>query len=307
MRGIGYAINYRPDCREFVIRGINIYGQLYGTESTDEHAELRIVDENFEFLYFSTFPHTLFTEEANWVLIDVPDIVTDKPFYVLLQTNSPKSHGIRISYDSSSNKGSKIITGWQLADWSNYLGSIPNNRYGNWMIRIIGASTDASDPITWHITDYMPIWTFEEVVGALDTPKKLSQWMVKNITSESWYEREKKTGVIYNPSPEETFETRSGNCRVFAVFACYILQHHGYEAEILTIKVASDERKNHVVCVYTNSNGSFYTINNGQLQGPFQTYEDIAFDHHPDWSKYTIHHSWEDYQKSKGPDKTGYR
>ena len=175
------------------------------------------------------------------------------------------------------------------------------------MIRVVGTPAEEGTPVTPSASKTMEgSAEFQETVSSLDNPEKLSQWMIENIKGESWYEREKESGTSYTPSPDETFETRSGNCRVFAVFACYILQYHGYEAEILGIKVESNESMNHVVCVY-RSGDSFYVINNGRMEGPYQNYEDIASAHHEGWSSYEIHYSWESYQQLKRPDVTIYR
>lgn len=171
------------------------------------------------------------------------------------------------------------------------------------MVRVVGMPTDEVVSVpSLSFQEVEGTEEFRETVSSLDNPEKLSQWMIDNIKGESYYEREKEGGARYTPSPDETFETRSGNCRVFATFACYILQYHSYEAEILSIKVESDESMNHVVCVY-RSDGSLYVINNGRIEGPYQNYEDIAFAHHEGWSSYEIHYSWDKYQKMGPPDR----
>jgi len=147
---------------------------------------------------------------------------------------------------------------------------------------------------------------FKECIISLDNPRKLSDWMVSNIKSESYYEQWKETGVYYIATPDEIFETRCGNCAVFATFALYALQYHGYKAEALSIKVESDQRFNHVVCVY-HADGSLYTVNSGRIQGPYQSYEDIASDHHEGWSRYEIHYSWDKFQNLGPPDKVVHR
>ena len=88
--------------------------------------------------------------------------------------------------------------------------------------------------------------------------------------------------------------------------SCYVLKYHGYGAEILGIAVESDPSKGHALCVYQSS-GSLYTINNGRMMGPYNTYEDIASDHHEGWSEYSIYNSWDKYQKLGPPDKLVHR
>jgi len=123
--------------------------------------------------------------------------------------------------------------------------------------------------------------SFQETISSLDTPEKLSDWMLKNIEYESHYEIWVETGVQYIASPEEIFESKCGDCADFAVFACAVLEYHGYETEILGIEVASDPSKGHAVCVYQSSS-LLYIISVDRIEGPYQTYQDIAFAYHKD-------------------------
>jgi len=120
----------------------------------------------------------------------------------------------------------------------------------------------------------------------------------KSIQYESHYERYEETGVNYIASPEETFNNKVGCCAEFAVFARYVLQHHGYDAKILSIRVESKPWKGHAVCVYESSDW-LYTINVGR--------EDIGFDHERDWSGYRVYPSCEDFQQCGRPDKVVHR
>lgn len=147
---------------------------------------------------------------------------------------------------------------------------------------------------------------FQETISSLDTPEKLSDWMLKNIKYESHYEIWVETGVNYIASPEEIFESKRGCCAEFAVFACAVLEHHSYEAEILSISVAADPSQGHSVCVYQSSS-LLYIINVGRIEGPYQTYQDIAFALNKDWSEYRIHDSWSTYQELGYPDEVVYR
>jgi len=143
---------------------------------------------------------------------------------------------------------------------------------------------------------------FQETISSLDTPEKLSDWMLKNIKYESYYE----TGINYRLTPEEIFESKCGCCAEFAIFACVVLEYHGYETEIFTISVASDPSKGHAVCVY-HSSGLLYIINVGRIEGPYQTYHDIAFALNKDWSEYHLYDSWSTFQELGYPDEFVYR
>lgn len=298
MRSNGYSVRYAPDCIEFVIKRVKVYGNLYGEEQDGKYAELRITDQNFQVLYSSTIEYKAFNMEASWVSIDVDNVLVSGPFYVFLQTNSQSTNGISVSYDSSfSNEESNIIYNWNLADWAIYMKDRPKQNY-NWMIRVIGTSTSSSIPVTYPLPRQTVDWStmcFEETLKLLDNPDKLSFSMLNNMTYESHYEQWRETGITYRAIPKDIFDTKIGCCAEFAIFACYVLEFHGYDSEILTIGVASDPSKGHAVCVYHPEN-SLYTIDLGKIKGPFETYEDIAFAHHRNWSSYEIYYSWDKYQ-----------
>ena len=148
--------------------------------------------------------------------------------------------------------------------------------------------------------------SFQETINSLDTPEKLSDWILKNIEPESHYEIWVETGVQYIASPEEIFESKLGDCADFAVFACAVLEYHGYETEILGISVASDPSRGHAVCVY-HSSSLLYIISVGRIEGPYQTYQDIAFALNKDWSEYRIYDSWSTFQELGYPDEVVYR
>ncbi|MBU4349405.1 transglutaminase-like domain-containing protein [bacterium] len=146
-----------------------------------------------------------------------------------------------------------------------------------------------------------PTANFQETISSLDTPEKLSDWMLKNIKYESHY------GLsVGRLSPEEIFESKCGCCAEFAIFACAVLEYHGYETEIFTISVASDPSKGHAVCAY-HSSSLLNIINVGRIEGPYQTYQDIAFDLNKDWSEYHLYYSWSTYQELGYPDEFVYR
>jgi len=235
------------------------------------------------------------------VTTEVPDITVNDDFHIVFYPYSTREAGVYLHFDSSQvNKHSETAEpGGRIADWT----WSPPKEKTNWMIRVVGMpSNEAVSVPPLSFQEIEGTAEFQAAVSSLDTPEKLSQWMIENLTGESYYEQEKESGTRYTSPPDEIFETRNGNCRVFAVFACYILQYHGYEAEILSIKVASDESMNHVVCVY-RSDDSLYVINNGRMEGPYQNYEDIASVHHEGWSSYEIYYSWDKYQKMGPPDK----
>ena len=294
--GWGYAVRFSPPATPFTISKVKLIAGLYGTEYTDKKATLEIWGQDFEMLYSHDMPAKEFTDEGGWVPVET-NVKVDGDFRVVFFTNSGgEEGGIKIGYDLSGNKASEVTrTGGTIAGWPEQWENRPKDKT-NWMIRVVGTYSETIEDSA----------DFQETVNLLDNPQKLSQWMLDNIRYESHYEEWKETGVNYIATPEEIFNDKAGCCAEFAVFACYVLQHHDYDSKILRIAVESDPSRNHGVCVYQLS-GSLYIMNVGRIEGPFQTYEDIAFDHHQDWSEYGLHHSWENYQQLRQPNETVYR
>jgi hypothetical protein len=298
---LGFLVHFPPPETPFVINKVKVSAVLKGTGYENQTTWFEIRDKNGNILHYWEKPATEFSTKPSWVTMEVPSIVVDGDFQVVFYPYSTREAGVYLQFDSgqANNHSETARPGGRIADWT---WSTPKEKT-NWMIRVVG--TPSTETVSAPSIPFQKIEgtaEFQETVISLDSPEKLSQWMIENIKVESYYEQEKESGASYTSPPDETFETRSGNCRVFAVFACYVLQYHDYEAEILTIKVASDESMNHVVCVY-HSDGSLYVINNGRMEGPYRNYEDIASAHHEDWSSYEIHRSWDKYQKMGPPDK----
>ncbi|MFC1903381.1 transglutaminase-like domain-containing protein [Chloroflexota bacterium] len=306
---LGFLVQFTSPATSFVIDKVKVFASLKGDDYENQTTWFEIWDKNNSVLHKWQVPAIKFSAKPAWTTTEVPDIIVDEDFSIVFYPCSTKEAGVYLHFDSSqANKYSETAEpGGRIADW---IWNFPKEKT-NWMIRVEGLpSTEVAPAPSPQKTEIFQeiegTAEFRETVSSLDNPEKLSQWMLENIKGESYYEREKESGISYTPSPDETFETRSGNCRVFAVFACYILQYHEYEAELLGIKVESDESMNHVVCVY-RSDGSLYVINSGRMEGPYRNYEDIAAAHHEDWSSYEINYSWDKYQKMDPPDKVVHR
>ena len=246
-----------------MIKEVKIYGSLYGTDYDKRKFQTRIFTEDFIPLFRSLEPHTRFGLEPNWITVAIPDVVVIDNFYIFVYTSSPRTGGINIHYDSSVyNTHSEVIEGCQVANW--YLRT-PKHKV-NWMIRVIGKTAkEDTPPISAY---HKASEEFLETVNILDNPEKLSEWILDNIEYQSSYEEYQETGFDYNTSPDETFANGVGNCAEFAILACYVLEHHGYNPVILSIQVESKPWKGHAVCVYESS-GSLYSINVGRIEGPF--------------------------------------
>jgi len=300
----GFLVHFSPPAIPFNVNEVKLFTSLQGSAYESQTTWLEIRDHNLELLYDQEKTATTYSSKPTWITIETPGIQVNDDFYIAFYTSSKREGGVYVHYDlSQTNNHSEMVEyGGKITDW---IWGSPKEKT-NWMIRVVGESTDeiVSAP-SLSFQEIEGTAEFQETVISLDTPEKLSSWMVENIIGESTYEHEKETGVIYTPLPDEVYEIKRGNCRAFAVFACYILQYHGYEAKMLGIKVDSDESMNHVVCAYAHDS-LLYAINNGWIEGPYHTYEEIASNHHEDWSRYEIHCSWYKYQKLEPPDEVIY-
>ncbi len=302
----GFLTHFAPPVTPFVINEVKIFTSLQGTGYEGQEPRVEIWNKDFALLHSWQESAARFSKDPGWATVEIPSVTVDNDFYVVFYTNSKREGGVYIHLDSSVvNEHSEMVADGEVTEWP--WQQIPKDKT-NWMIRVTGTRTEESVVITLPPPEIKMEASadFLETVNSLDDPQKLSRWLQDNIQYESHYEIWKETGVNYIATPEEIFENKAGCCAEFAVFACYVLQHHGQEAKILRIAVESDMSKNHGVCVYPSS-GSLYIMNVGRIEGPFQTYEDIALDHHEDWSEYGLYNSWETYQQLKKPDEIVYR
>lgn len=129
----------------------------------------------------------------------------------------------------------------------------------------------------------------------LNTPEKLSRWMTENFCYVGLYKKEHELTL-----PQVMFAKRSGNCGDFTVFAFDILQKNGYEPYMMTIQISLDSPYNHGICVFQTEN-KYFILNNGILQGPFQTLEEIAKRHNKNWRRYLLFDNITDFFNFQNP------
>lgn len=90
---------------------------------------------------------------------------------------------------------------------------------------------------------------FVNVVNALDSPKKICQYMEDNFNYK----------VLDGPhSPYQTYLSKEGDCADHAVFACAIANFHGYECFFIGMRWTSGTE--HANTVYNM--GGYYTYSN---------------------------------------------
>ena len=129
---------------------------------------------------------------------------------------------------------------------------------------------------------------FLEVVEELDTPEKISQYMIDNFIYES------------HPycfiTPYELYKTGKGDCNDLSLFACYICNYHGivnYQALIFY----SNFSGKHAVCIIEEDGKYNYFDNMFYFKSKLNDFEEIIetvnelinFVFGYIWSKYIIY------------------
>ena len=109
--------------------------------------------------------------------------------------------------------------------------------------------------------------TLEEVVKHLDTPEKLSEFLLKHIEFSDH-------GGCISYWPDIFYQKRQGNCKDFATFASYVLGKNGYKAQRVTyVFYNKGVRYGHDVATY-EMNGALWIMSNGEIRGPFTSLSD---------------------------------
>ncbi len=124
---------------------------------------------------------------------------------------------------------------------------------------------------------------FLVLVQELDTPRKISDYMIDNFTYEFH--------DTYALNPYELYKLGRGDCNEFVTFGTFIAHYHGYITYELGIFYKNFK---HRIAVYDKSN---YSITNNQYYySGFNTFKEIVeFDsnlRNKVWSKYIVYDYW---------------
>ena len=106
---------------------------------------------------------------------------------------------------------------------------------------------------------------FLEVVETLDTPEKISDYMIENFTYE--------LHPTYAISPYVLWQTKKGDCNDFSTFGVFIADYHGYETYQIKINL-KNTLYCHYIAVYNEGLWSF-TDNQYYYYG-YDTFEEIV-------------------------------
>jgi len=127
---------------------------------------------------------------------------------------------------------------------------------------------------------------FAESFENARTPQELAKW----LSQEFKYQWE----VIdtWN-TPQQTIQSKEGDCEDFAILASAALWKMGIANDILVIKF-KDLNVSHCICIWEDENGMYNFISNRQLYNTGTTHIKAAIEKfYPDWEKITF----TDYQR----------
>jgi hypothetical protein len=99
---------------------------------------------------------------------------------------------------------------------------------------------------------------FTAVVGQLDTPEKVLQYMRDTFIFTLHY-----PGLV-SYTPEEFFRIRKGDCKDYATFFSYVIAQHGYYAEIVSIKYSGS---GHSVTLFRDDDGQLKYQSSDKMNG----------------------------------------
>jgi len=125
---------------------------------------------------------------------------------------------------------------------------------------------------------------FITTIEELDTPQKISDYMIDNFTHE-------RHG-LWTPSPYTLWKTGKGDCNDFATFGVFVAHWHGYETYTIKL-IYIGMFWEHWLGVYLEDDGFSYTDNKSyriydylnDIYGfnSFKEVVDFACIHHPEW------------------------
>lgn len=117
---------------------------------------------------------------------------------------------------------------------------------------------------------------FINVMKELNTPRKISQYMLDNFTY--------KETTFYNLTPYELWLTKEGDCNDFRTFACFIARYHNYETYHILIYFEGTS-DHHILAVFLESGQ--YTYSNNRFYHPLfaSSFNEIVLDFFTYYSK----------------------
>lgn len=111
---------------------------------------------------------------------------------------------------------------------------------------------------------YTDKWS--DLIKQLDTPDKISTYMVSNFTY-------KAHGSDTPYSPEQLNKLKDGDCKDFAAFSGTLLSSHGYKGN--EISYGYGKNLGHAATIY-NKDGADWIMSNGGIYGPVRNAAELT-------------------------------
>ena len=126
---------------------------------------------------------------------------------------------------------------------------------------------------------------FLALIQELDTPEKISDYMIENFTYE--------LHILYILNPYQLYITQKGDCDDFANFSMFISNYHGYETFLIKIHY-KNYTINHYLAVYKENN--LYNFSDNQYYFPvnYDNFYDIV-KLNSQWMYYSYGYIWSSY------------
>lgn len=134
---------------------------------------------------------------------------------------------------------------------------------------------------------------FIALVQELDTPRKISAYMIENFTYE--------LHLLNILSPYQLYINKKGDCDDFANFAIFIAHHHSYETFLIKI-CYKNLAINHYLAIYKENGLYNFSDNQYYFSVNYDNFSDIVeldsqwiYDCYGYiWSKYIVYDFWND-------------
>ena len=126
---------------------------------------------------------------------------------------------------------------------------------------------------------------FLETVKSLDTPKKISDYMIENFVHKAHY--------FIGLNPYQLYLTKKGDCNDFSLFGKFIANYHDYQ--VYEINIIGNSLMTHYICVYEEelSRGKYSLTTNQYYYSRYKTFRETvirgASTVDMNWKKYIVY------------------
>ena len=122
------------------------------------------------------------------------------------------------------------------------------------------------------VGEQMEPQSFEEAINQLSNPLKILNYITRNFQF-------KIDPTRPTLSPQQLFQTREGNRFDFAIFISYLLDHHGYETQMLRLEFTENDMANgyNIIVIYRDVDNNLKSITHHgeQVMRMSQTYNSL--------------------------------